>query len=383
MKWVAAPISPAEDSLASPRIATTFSLASPPVSATLHVTALGVVDATVNGTPVSDDVLAPGWSAYQHRLAYDSYDVTALLREGDNELAGLLGDGWYRGNLLWGERRHRCHYGDRLALLAQLEVSCADGTDVVVATGPDGWTSTTGAVRSSDLYDGCVTDLTAAEVTGGVTVVDLVPELFVRQGPPVRRTEVLASKESWDGIHDFGQNLAGWVRLTVEGPGTVTVRHAEIVVDGPLVHRAAADREGDRHLRRTRLACTCSSRGSPSTGSATARCPATRRCSTSRRSRCTPTCERTAWFACSDEGLTKLHENVVWGQRGNFLSVPTDCPQRDERLGWTGDIQVFAATACRLYDSRGFLADWLGDLRLEQHENGSVPVVVPDVLTPG
>ena len=113
-----------------------------PTSARLYVTALGVVDATVNGSPVSDDVLAPGWSAYQHRLAYDTYDVTALLREGDNELAGLLGDGWYRGNLLWGDRRHRCHYGDRLALLAQLEVHCADGTDVVVATGPDGWTST-------------------------------------------------------------------------------------------------------------------------------------------------------------------------------------------------------------------------------------------------
>jgi alpha-L-rhamnosidase len=90
---------------------------------------------------------------------------------------------------------------------------------------------------------------------------------------------------------------------------------------------------------------------------------------------------RTAWFACSDDSLNKLHENVVWGQRSNFLSVPTDCPQRDERLGWTGDIQVFAATASRLHDCRGFLADWLGDLRLEQHENGSVPVVIPDVLS--
>jgi alpha-L-rhamnosidase len=385
--WAAVFIGPADDRGAtepapSPRIATRFTLPAAPTSARLYVTALGVVDSTINGAAVSDDVLAPGWSAYQHRLAYDTYDVTALLHQGHNELAGLLGDGWYRGSLVWGDRRHRCHYGDQVALLAQLEVRLADGTDVVVATGPDGWTSTTGSVRSADLYDGSATDLTAAELTGGVRVVPTTTELFVRQGPPVRRTEVIASQDTNGRVHDFGQNLAGWVRLTVEGPGTVTVRHAEVLLDGelctaPLRTAKATDTyvvPAGEHVLEPRFTFH-GFRYCEVTGDATVKQVE----AVAVHSDLT----RTAWFGCSDEGLNRLHENVVWGQRGNFLSVPTDCPQRDERLGWTGDAQVFAATASRLHDSHGFFADWLADLRVEQLDNGSVPVVVPNVLTPG
>jgi alpha-L-rhamnosidase len=193
---------------------------------------------------------------------------------------------------------------------------------------------------------------------------------------------VLPSIASWGEpvVHDFGQNLAGWVRLRVVGPGRVVVRHAEVVVDGEL--------------------CTSPLRTAKATDTYTV--PAGehvlepvftfhgfRYCEVTADLDVVSVeavavhsdLERTAGFACSDPDVTKLHENVVWGQRGNFLSVPTDCPQRDERLGWTGDAQVFAATACRLHDSRGFFNDWLADLRADQHENGSVPVVVPDVLT--
>jgi alpha-L-rhamnosidase len=387
--WTAVPITPAEDSGVAapgpaPALRTEFTLAGPVTSARLYITALGVVDATVNGRPVSQDLFAPGWSSYGTRLAYDTYDVTDLLRDGDNELAGLVGDGWYRGGLLWGERRHRRHYGDRVALLAQLEVTRAGGDRLVVSTGPEGWTATTGPVQMSDLYDGCALDQTVAPTTGSVVALDtdLRDRLFVREGPPVRRTEVVSSRSSWGSpvVHDFGQNLAGWVRLRVSGPGSVTVRHAEIVVDGrlctsPLRSAKATDSyvvAAGEHVLEPAFTfhgfryCEVSGDADVLSVEAVA---------------VHSDLERTAGFSCSDPDITQLHENVVWGQRSNFLSVPTDCPQRDERLGWTGDAQVFAATACRLHDSRGFFADWLADLRADQHANGEVPVVVPDVLS--
>ena len=389
--WVAVPIGPTDDPgvhapSPSPSLATTFALVGRPRKARLYVTALGLVESTVNGRRVSEDLFAPGWSSYAHRLAYDTYDVTDLLVEGENVLAGMLGDGWYRGGLVWGERRHRLHYGDRAALLAQLEIEQADGSLLTVATGPDGWTATTGAVRSADLYDGCEIDLTAVRTPGSVSVIDedLPHRLYVRQGPPVRRTEVLPSRRSWGTpvVHDFGQNLAGWVRLRVratEGQ-TVVVRHAEVVVDGalctaPLRTAKATDSyvlTAGEHVLEPRFTfhgfryCEISTDAEVLGVEAVA---------------VHSDLARTASFSCSDPTISKLHANVVWGQRGNFLSVPTDCPQRDERLGWTGDAQVFAATASRLHDSHGFFVDWLGDLRADQHADGSVPVVVPDVLS--
>jgi alpha-L-rhamnosidase len=387
--WVAELISPATDLGTSepappPLLSTVFSLSGKAARARLYVTALGLVDARVNGRPVSEDVFAPGWSSYGSRLAYDTYDVTALLQPGDNELAALLGDGWYRGALVWGDRRHRCHYGDRVGLLAQLEVTLEDGSVVTVATSDDGWTARVGPVRWADIYDGCEVDLTATPVYGDVLVLDtdLRERLFVREGPPVRRTEVLPSRESWGDpvVHDFGQNLAGWVRLRVVGPGRVTVRHAEVVVDGELCTSP---------LRTARATDTYTVPPGEHVLEPVFTFHGFRYCEVTANLEVQSVeaiavhsdLERTAGFACSDPDVTKLHENVVWGQRGNFLSVPTDCPQRDERLGWTGDAQVFAATASRLHDCRGFFVDWLGDLRVDQHDNGSVPVVVPDVLT--
>jgi alpha-L-rhamnosidase len=336
----------------------------------------------VNGTAVSEDVLAPGWSEYATRLSYDTYDVTSLLRQGDNELSALLGDGWYRGSLLWADIRHRCHYGDRVALLAQLEVETSDGR-LTVATGADGWTVTDSEVRSADLYDGSSTDLTTTPVPGTVEVLDLdlVERLFVREGPPVRRTEVLQPADRWGDVVDFGQNLAGWVRLRVRAQQgqTLTVRHAE-VLDGkkllttPLRTAKATDTwvlsEGEHELE-PRFTFHGFRYAEVVTDAEVLSVEAV-----AVHSDLAPT----ATFTCSDPRLERLHSNVSWGQRGNFLSVPTDCPQRDERLGWTGDAQVFAATAGLLRDSRGFFADWLADLAVAQLPDGRVPVVVPNVL---
>jgi alpha-L-rhamnosidase len=342
-----------------------------------------VHDTALNARPVSADVLAPGWSAYGSRIAYDTYDVTDLLRHGENELAAVLGDGWYRGNLNWAEQMHRCHYGDRLALRAQLEVALTDGTEVTVATGPDGWTATTSAIRSADLYHGCTQDLTHEPRQLGTEVVTGPQQLVVRQGPPVRRTEVFPS-EPRAGLHDFGQNLAGWVRLrvrAVEGQ-TLTIRHAEVLEGGalalaPLRLAKATDSwvlsTGEHQLEPVftfhgfRYAEITTDAELLSVEAVAVHSDL----------------QRTGHFACSDPRVNQLHANVVWGQRSNFLSVPTDCPQRDERLGWTGDAQVFAHTAALLHDCRGFFADWLADLRAEQLPDGNVPVVVPNTLPEG
>ena len=381
--WVASYLGvTGDDGLVSPRLATTFSLGKPVDRARLYLSALGLADTTLNGRSVSEDVLAPGWTAYQHRLCYDTYDVTALLRQGDNELAAVLGDGWYRGNLLWTDRKHRCHYGTQTALLAQLEISHPDGTMTTVASGPDGWTALTTEVLAADLYDGCTIDLTAQRRPLEVRTVAADPELVVRKGPPVRRTQVFTS-EARPGLHDFGQNLSGWLRVRVraEDGQSVIARHAEVLLDGelataPLRSARATDTwvlSAGEHLLEPRFTFHGFRYAELVTDAEVLSVEAVAVHSD---------LERIGHFACSDERVNQLHSNVVWGQRGNFLSVPTDCPQRDERLGWTGDAQVFAATASLLHDCRGFFADWLHDLRLEQHVDGQVPVVVPDVLTP-
>jgi alpha-L-rhamnosidase len=384
--WVARPLALRDDPGATvpspaPLMSARFQLATAPASARLYLSALGLVEATINGKLVSEDVLTPGWSAYQHRVAYETYDVTDLLHSGENELAGVLGDGWYRGSLVWGDRRHRCHYGDRTALIAQLEVALEDGTTLTVAT-DDTWTARTSEVRSADLYDGTHTDLTITPELLAVEVLGDLPTLFARQGPPIRRTTVLPAVAT-EGIYDTGQNIAGWLRITVraEEGQTVTARHAEVLVDGKLATFAlrsakATDTwvltEGE-HVLEPRFTFHGFRYAEVVTEAEVLTVEAV-----AVHSDLVPT----ARFACSDPRLDRLHSNVVWGQRGNFLSVPTDCPQRDERLGWTGDAQVFAATAGLLHDCRGFFADWLADLRLEQHPDGQVPVVVPDVLTP-
>jgi len=283
---------------------------------------------------------------------------------------------------VWGERMHRCHYGDRTALLAQLEVDHPDGSRTTIVTGPDGWTASSTDILSADLYHGSSVDQTQPQSALPVRVVEHRAELVARQGPPVRRTEVFPC-EPRAGLHDVGQNLTGWVRLRVraqEGQ-TLTVRHAEVLLDGelataPLRAARCTDtwvlREGEHELeppftfhgfRYFELLTDAEVLAVESVAVHS-------------------DIVRTADFACSDERVNQLHRNVVWGQRGNFLSIPTDCPQRDERLGWTGDAQVFAHTAGLLHDCRGFFADWLADLRHEQLPTGNVPVVVPNVLGP-
>lgn len=369
--------------------------------ARLYITAHGVYDVEINGIPVSDDVLAPGWQAYQHRLKYQTYDVTEHLAEGANAIGVRLGDGWYRGRLGFFEQR--ALYGEDLAVRAQLEVRHPDGSMSVVST-DDGWTWCAGPIISSDLYDGEFYDA-SAEVPGWsapsapgswerveVFSDDAVP-LVSPSGPSVRPTQELSPVDVFESpagktLIDFGQNIVGVVRITVEGEAgrVVTIRHAEVLEDGEL---------GVRPLRTARATDAYRLKG----GGAETWVPSFTlhgfryiEVDGWPADRIEPSAvtavvihtdmERAGWFE-SDHGLlNRLHENVVWGMRGNFVDIPTDCPQRDERLGWTGDISVFAPTAAYLYDCAGLLQSWLRDLSLEQRSDGVVPYFIPDVPFP-
>ncbi|GAB3573031.1 glycoside hydrolase family 78 protein [Amycolatopsis endophytica] len=370
----------------APILTRSVTLRSGIVSARLYATAHGVYTATINGTRVGDEVLAPGWTSYEHRLRYQTHDVTSLLREGTNDVEVLLGNGWYRGRLAWTGRR--ALYGDRLALLAQLEVTYANGSTEVIGT-DEQWSASESRIVSDDLYDGQHTDLTLGSSAGSqVEVVDAdFGRLVAPEGPPVRITDVVPAVEVWSSpsgktLVDFGQNLVGWVRLRVRDAHEVTVRHAEVLENGEL---------GVRPLRSAKATDTYVLPGRTETvlepsltfhGFRYAEVSGVDdlRAEDLEAVVVHSDLRRTGWFSCSDPDLEKFHENVVWGMRGNFLDVPTDCPQRDERLGWTGDIQVFSPTASFLFDSAGFLRSWLADLAADQRPDGAVPFVIPDVL---
>jgi alpha-L-rhamnosidase len=386
----------------APLLRREFSVKAGVAEARLYITALGVYEAQINGRRVGDHVLDPGWTSYHHRLRYQTFDVTPLVREGPNAIAAMLGDGWYRGRLTWDPDHHQL-YGARLALLAQLEIRYLDGATERIVT-DEQWRAASGPIQSSGIYDGETYDARFERAGwslpgcdphdwAGVAVIDRdLGALFAPWGPPVRRTALLApvsigSSPSGRTIIDFGQNLVGRLRITVQGPaGTVvTLRHAEVLDQGelgvrPLRSAEATDRyivRGDAGPETWEPRFTFHGfRYAEVTG-----WPGALRPDDVRAVVCHSDMERIGWFECSDPLLNRLHENVVWSMRGNFLDVPSDCPQRDERLGWTGDINVFAPTASFLYDASGFLSSWLADLAAEQKEaEGVVAFVVPNVL---
>jgi alpha-L-rhamnosidase len=368
--------------------------------ARLYLTALGVYEAELNGVPVGDHVLAPGWTSYSHRLRYQVFDVTDLLHPGQNAIGALLGDGWFRGRLGFGGGRAN-FYGEQLALLAQLELEYADGSRERIVS-DESWRATRGPIVANDIYDGETYDarleqpgwsksgFTATDWSGVKLLEWDLATLFAPLGPPVRRSELVAPvaitrSPSGKTIVDFGQNLVGRLRLTVRGAAgqTITLRHAEVLESGelctrPLRHAAATDRYilrgGESETWEPRFTFHgfryAEVEGYPGPlDSADLRAVV-----------CHSDLERTGWFECSDPLINRLHENVIWSMRGNFLDIPTDCPQRDERLGWTGDIQVFSPTASFLYDCAGFLTSWLADVAAEQRASGVVPFVVPNIL---
>ncbi|MHC5797886.1 family 78 glycoside hydrolase catalytic domain [Lacisediminihabitans sp. FW035] len=403
--WVASAVGPAlvpesRSETAPWLIRAGFSLHRPIVSARLYATAHGNFEAEINGRRVGDETLAPGWTSYSHRLRYRTYDVTDLLSPGANAIGAHLADGWYRGRLGF-HGGHTDLYGDDVALLAQLEVTLDDGSVVVVAT-DESWRVARGPIRRASLLEGERYDA-RLEVPGwsepgfadstwqGAVGFDLDPQTLVAPtGPPVRCTQELppltvTTSPRGASILDFGQNLVGRLRIRVRGEaGTrLRLRHAEILQDGELETRPLrgatatdeyvlrGDTDGEEWeprftLHGFRYAEITGWTGGPIADNVVARVYHS-------------DLERTGYFECSDGLLNRLHENVVWSMRGNFVDIPTDCPQRDERLGWTGDLQVFAPTASFLFDCSGMLVSWLADVAAEQLPDGTVPWFVPSI----
>ncbi|KAK7737906.1 hypothetical protein SLS53_006284 [Cytospora paraplurivora] len=377
--------------------------------ARLYISALGLYEAYINGHRVGDLEMTPGWTSYHHRLQYQTYDVTGLLRAGKNAIAVEVAEGWYAGRLLWiGGLRNL--YGDRPAFIAQLEVQNAEGNVEQQVVSNDSWSSHPSPRQSASIYDGEAYD--AREELSGwarydfeendswqqshVLDVNLAEvELFSPDAPPVRVTQTIKPVEifkspSGKTLVDFGQNFAGRVRIHgLQKPAgqNLTIRHAEVLENGELGTRPLRDAKatdqyvfsgnedaksvwsphftfhGFRYIELTGLSVDDLTKDNFSGLVIHS------------------DMRRTGYFSTSNDLINRLHENVVWSMRGNFLSIPTDCPQRDERMGWTGDIQVFSPTASFIYDSAGFLGNWLRDLTIEQDAaGGTVPVVVPDVL---
>jgi alpha-L-rhamnosidase len=400
-RWIGPPPGP-NDSLPSPSplFRTSFRVTGAVASARVYVTGLGLYELHLNGQRVGDAFFTPGWTSYHHRLQYQTYDVTALLQPGDNAVGAMLGDGWYRGYLAFFSQRNL--YGSRLALRLQLEIRYRDGRTERVESGPD-WKTTAGPVLASDIYRGETYDArrerpgwaaAPSDDRGWTPVTVLDPpsaELVAPVAPPVRRVGELRPVAirrlpSGETLFDLGQNFTGWVRLAVQGPaGTaITLRHAEVL-----------DRNGDLYTANLRGASQTDRYIMKGEGVerwephftfhgfryvAVTGLPVPADTGTVTGVVVSSDLAPTGTFETSDSLLNQLQHNIVWGQRSNFLDVPTDCPQRDERLGWTGDAQVFARTAAFNADVAGFFAKWLADLAADQIGGGSVPWVVPNPL---
>ena len=391
-EWIAHPALPKAP---APRPATqlrkTFTLAAAPREARLYITSRGIFEPHVNGDRVGADHMTPGWTDYRHRFEYLTYDVTAQLRAGDNTLSALLADGWYCGYLGWGPSRDR--YGDTPALLATLRLVEADGSVRWIGT-DSSWLASTGPILDADIYNGEVFDARRvfgkAEKPAKILTFRWLPVAGKALGR-VRTVEELKARKLTQpapGRHvfDLGQNMVGSIRLRIKAPrGTrVTLRYAEMLQpDGTLYttnYRTAKSTD----------AYICSGQGvetySPRFTFHGFRYVELSGLKTKPRIDAVvglvwhSEMEATGGFECSHPLVNQLQSNIRWGQRGNFLEVPTDCPQRDERLGWTGDAQVFIPTAAFNHDVASFFRKWARDMADGQHPLGSFPDIAPDVF---
>jgi alpha-L-rhamnosidase len=368
-------------------------------SAVAYITAHGLYEAAINGKRVGDFYLTPGWTSYNKRLQYQTYEVTNLLNQGNNTVGVTLGNGWYRGYLAWGGNKNS--WGNDLSLLFQLDITYNDGSKESILS--DGsWKSSTGNILDAEIYNGEILD-SRKEKSGwsniGYNDSDWAPVtekkfrksvLLATQNEPVKKHETFSPVKVFttpkgERVIDFGQNLVGWVMVKLNGKAgdTVKIYHAEVL-----------DKEGNFYtdnLRAAKAQAVYILKGGaenlephftffgfryikveglngeikPEYFTAVA---------------LYSDMQPTGSFACSNPLINQLQHNIQWGQKGNFLDVPTDCPQRDERLGWTGDAQAFSRTAAFNMNVNNFFGKWLKDVAADQLENGSVPFVIPNVL---
>jgi alpha-L-rhamnosidase len=383
----------------SPYLRTEFELNVKPVRATLYATAQGLYRFHANGQRVGQDWFTPGWTDYAERYRFQTYDLTDHLEPGTNAVGAILGTGWYCGHVAW----YTGIYGDEPALLAQLEIEMVDGNTLTIGSGP-GWKAATGPILFSDMlqgesYDARLEipgwDLPGYDDSGWVAAVckDFDPDgpaLDGSTGVPMREiSEVLPVEitEPSQGVYvfDLGQNMVGNIRLRATGEegDTVRLRYAEVLNDDGTIYT--------ENLRKAAATDSYTLKGSvdgeewvPSFtyhGFRFVEVSGLRRPASLDQITglvIHSAMDQTGTFSCSNELLNQLQHNIEWGQRGNYFDIPTDCPQRDERLGWMGDAQVFAATGCFNFNTAAFLTKWLTDVRDAQHKDGCYTDFAPE-----
>ncbi len=362
-----------------------FTLEAVPAEATLRISALGLYRAFLNGKRVGNDLLTPGWTCYDDRIAYQTYDVAKLLQPGSNRIEIWLGDGWYRSQLMWAANPIVNCWGERTAAIAELHA----GGELLLKTDVSWKSGFTPVLRNGIYYGEDYDARIRPQDSHGIDVLPFDRALLVpHETGAVKELDALSPTESWteaDGrtVYDFGQNAGAYIRLRVKGAAGAQVRveHSEVL--GP---ERFFDNRNYRSAR-AELIYTLSGQGEEEyaplftfmgfrfarvtiTGQAEliaiAMVPVTS----------VPT--RAGGFTSGIAAVNRLVDNTIWSQRSNFIEVPTDCPQRDERLGWTGDAQVFAGTACWLADSHTFLRKYLRDVIHDQRANGAVSHFSPD-----
>ncbi len=384
--------------LPCPYLRKSFSIEKPIARARLYATGRGLFEIYCNGSRISDDAFTPGWTEYGKRIEYLTYDVTNALKNGANVLGAILGEGWYSGYLMWGKGKR--HYGDHPSFMAQLMIDYKDGSSETVVT-DDLWKVTNGPITRSDIYKGETydarkelgewsADQVASRRWKPVDVVSAPKvEIVSKISPPVRVVKELkpiSLKQVRRGvfIFNFGQNMVGYARLRIRGRRgqKIVLRFGEMLQDdgnlytenlrsadatdtyickgeGEEVYEPTFTFHGFQYVEVTGFTPKLDSLVGLVLHS---------------------DMQPTGSFSCSNRMVNKLQSNILWGQKGNFLDIPTDCPQRDERLGWTGDAQVFATTACFNFDVSGFFARWLRDMELAQLKTGAIPNVIPAIL---
>ena len=360
--------------------------------AELEITALGVYEAHINGQRVGDFVLAPGWTSYDHRLQVQTYDVTALLQT-ENDLRVTVGRGWFRSPMpgwLNSEDKQR-RMGQPCGLIASLHICYADGADETILT-DETWQWAKSRILFSEIYDGetCDARIEPKDWQPVKTLEWSKDILIPQEGEEIRETERVTAKRIFktpqgDTVVDFGQEVTGYVEITLTA-------HAgdEVLFD----HAEVQDRDGNWYNENYRSA-KAQARYICREGKQTwhpeltffgfryirlLSWPGEAKAENFTAIAVHSDMKRTGWLKSGNAEMNQLFSNIVWGQRGNFLDVPTDCPQRDERLGWTGDAQVFIKTASYMFDTERFFRKWLHDMAADQRASGEVGQVIPDLM---
>ena len=384
-----------EEETACPIFSRTFSAKGNVKKARIYATARGVYEAYLNGERIGADRMTPGWTSYHHRLQYQIYDITEMIRE-ENEIEIMVGNGWYKG--IFGFMLTPNIYGDRVGAFAEIHLEYEDGSREAICT-DESWNARTGAVRYSEIYMGETIDTTISEAqdreqsgirTGSVSVMEFDKStLTAQENESVRITErVLAKKlivtPKGEKLVDFGQNLTGLVELKVHGRKgqKIVIHHAEVL-----------DKDGNFYpdtLRQAKSEDTYICNGEeqvflPHFTFHGFRYISVEGMDDMRLDQFTACVmhsdmEKSGDFQCSNPKVNQLQSNIAWGQRSNFLDIPTDCPQRDERLGWTGDAQIFSWTASFNRNTALFFRKWMRDVAAESSLEKGVPHVVPDIL---